>query len=69
MEAFLPPGTLTGAAHNALLQLSVAPGSIIVWHDYGRFGINGVSRWLHEFAAQGRELYRVPGGSLAYMRV
>jgi len=43
----LPPGTLTGAAHNALLQLSVAPGSIIVWHDYGRFGINGVSRKAH----------------------
>jgi predicted O-methyltransferase YrrM len=45
------------------------PGSIIAWHDYGRFGVNGVSRMLHEFAAQGHELYRIPGGSLAYMRV
>jgi len=41
-------------------------GSVIAWHDYGRCGVNGVSRWLHEFR-QGRELYRVPGGSLAYM--
>ena len=42
-------------------------GSVIAWHDYGRFGVNGVSRWLHEFASQGRVIYRVPGGSLAYM--
>jgi methyltransferase family protein len=45
------------------------PGSVIAWHDYGRFGINGVSRWLHEFAAQGHKIERVPGGSLAYMKV
>jgi len=45
------------------------PGSVIAWHDYGRVGFNGVSHWLREFAAQGREIYRVPGGSLAYMRV
>jgi hypothetical protein len=45
------------------------PGSVIAWHDYGRVGFNGVTRWLHEFARQGHSLYRVPGGSLAYMRV
>jgi predicted O-methyltransferase YrrM len=45
------------------------PGSVIAWHDYGRVGFNGVSRWLHEFANQGNEIYRVPGGSLAYMRL
>jgi methyltransferase family protein len=45
------------------------PGSVIVWHDYGRMGFNGVSRWLHEFATQGHEIYRIPGGSLAYMRL
>jgi predicted O-methyltransferase YrrM len=44
-------------------------GSVIAWHDYGRVGFNGVSRWLHEFAHGGSKIYRVPGGSLAYMRV
>jgi len=44
-------------------------GSIIAWHDYGRVGFNGVSRWLHEFARKGNHLYRVPGGSLVFMRV
>lgn len=44
------------------------PGSVIAWHDYGRVGFNGVSRWLHEFA-RGKRVYRVPGGSLAYHRV
>lgn len=41
-------------------------GSVIAWHDYGRCGLNGVSRWLHEFR-EDRKIYRVPGGSLAYM--
>lgn len=45
------------------------PGSVIAWHDYGRFGVNGVSRWLDHLAAQGNEIHRVTGGSLAYMRV
>jgi predicted O-methyltransferase YrrM len=44
-------------------------GSVLAWHDYGRPGINGVSKWLHEFRAQGREIFRVPGGSVAYARV
>jgi hypothetical protein len=44
----------------------VKKGSVIAWHDYGRCGVNGVSRWLHEFR-EGRQLYRVTGGSLAYM--
>jgi hypothetical protein len=45
------------------------PGSVIAWHDYGKTGFNGVSRWLHELAREGKEIYRVPGGSLAYMVV
>jgi hypothetical protein len=45
------------------------PGSVLAWHDYGRFGLNGVSKWLHEFRDQGHEVHRVPGGSLAYARV
>ncbi len=45
------------------------PGSVVAWHDYGRVGLNGVSKWLHEFRDQGREIHRIPGGSLAYARV
>jgi predicted O-methyltransferase YrrM len=45
------------------------PGGVIAWHDYGRAGFNGVSKWLHEYARQGRKIYRVPGGSLAYTQV
>ncbi len=49
--------------------LCVRPGGVIAWHDYGRMGVNGVTRWLHEFRNTGYEVLRVPGGSLAYMRV
>ena len=41
-------------------------GSVIAWHDYGRRGINGVSRWLHEFSQTRFPLYRIPNGSLAF---
>ena len=41
-------------------------GSVIAWHDYGRRGVNGVSRWLHEFSNSHFRLYRVPNGSLAF---
>jgi len=44
------------------------PGSVVAWHDYGRAGFNGVSKWLHELSRDGREIYRIPGGSLAYTR-
>jgi predicted O-methyltransferase YrrM len=47
----------------------VHPDSVVAWHDYGRMGVNGVSRWLHEFRGQDRKIFRVPGGSLAYMRL
>lgn len=43
-------------------------GSVIAWHDYGRAGLNGVSGWLHELAQQ-YQVYAIPGGSLAFMRV
>ncbi len=43
-------------------------GSVIAWHDFGRVGLNGVSRWLQELA-QRYQIYAVPGGSLAFMRV
>jgi predicted O-methyltransferase YrrM len=44
------------------------PGSVIAWHDYGRHGVNGVSKWLHELS-ESRKLYCIIAGSLAYMRV
>lgn len=47
----------------------VNKGGIIAWHDYGRCGVNGVSAWLHEFRTKHSQIYRLPGGSLAYMVV
>lgn len=44
-------------------------GGVIVWHDYGRWGVNGVSRWLHELVKSGHEIFRFPGSSLAVMKV
>jgi predicted O-methyltransferase YrrM len=44
------------------------PGGLVVWHDYGRVGFNGVARRLHELSSRGREIHRVPGGSLAYTK-
>jgi hypothetical protein len=41
------------------------PGSVIVWHDFGRVGVAGVTRWLLEFSRE-RQLYSIPGGSLVY---
>jgi predicted O-methyltransferase YrrM len=41
-------------------------GSVIMWHDYGRRGVNGVSRWLNEFVKSHFPVYRVPNGSLAF---
>lgn len=44
----------------------VREGGLIVWHDYGRLGVNGVSKWLHELNRT-RKIYSVPGSSLAFM--
>jgi hypothetical protein len=41
-------------------------GSVIAWHDYGRMGVNGVTRWLHEFGPSHFPVYRVPHGSLEF---
>lgn len=43
-------------------------GSVIAWHDFGRTGVNGVSRWILEFSKD-HEIFATPGGSLAYMIV
>ncbi|HEY3296232.1 MAG TPA: class I SAM-dependent methyltransferase [bacterium] len=42
------------------------PQGVIAWHDFGRSGMNGVSRWLCELSKT-HKVYSVPGGSLAYM--
>jgi len=43
-------------------------GGLILWHDYGRIGFNGVAKFLVEFSID-KEIYVVPGGTLAYMEV
>lgn len=43
-------------------------GSVVAWHDFGRTGVNGVSKWLLELARE-HAIYSVPGGSLAFMVV
>lgn len=40
-------------------------GSVIAWHDFGRAGVNGVSKWVKEMNRT-HKIYSVPGGSLAY---
>jgi hypothetical protein len=45
------------------------PGSVILWHDYGRWGVNGVSTYLHELSQKYPQLARLPGSSLAILRV
>lgn len=40
-------------------------GSVLAWHDFGRFGVNGVSKWLRELSRT-RRIYSVPGGSVAF---
>lgn len=44
------------------------PGSVIAWHDFGRVGVNGVSKWLVELAKK-QMVFSIPGGSLAFMVV
>jgi hypothetical protein len=44
------------------------PGSVIAWHDFGRVGVNGVSRWLAKLARR-YDVVATPGGSLAYLIV
>jgi len=44
------------------------PGSVIAWHDFGRVVVDGVAKWITEFAAS-HDVYSVPGGSLAFMVV
>ena len=44
-------------------------GSLILWHDYGRVGVGGVERFLHEMKRDGYDIQAVPGGSMAYMIV
>jgi hypothetical protein len=47
----------------------VLPGGVIAWHDFGRAGVNGVTRWLLQMKRQGWPVVAAPGGSLAFMVV
>jgi predicted O-methyltransferase YrrM len=47
----------------------VPAGGVIAWHDFGRAGVNGVSRWLLQMRRQGWPVVATPGGSLALMVV
>jgi len=44
----------------------VRPGGVIAWHEAGRTGVNGVTRWLRELRGTGVDVCMVPGASLAY---
>ena len=44
------------------------PGSVIAWHDFGRVGVNGVTKWILELSKT-HKIFSVPGGSLAFMIV
>lgn len=43
------------------------PGGLIAWHDFGKLGsAQGVSKWVLELSRD-REIFALPGGSLAFM--
>jgi predicted O-methyltransferase YrrM len=43
----------------------VRPGGVIAWHDFGRMGLNQVSKYLLELSRK-LAIYSVPGASLAF---
>jgi len=43
----------------------IRPGGVIAWHDFGRMGVNQVSKYIVELS-QKLPIYSVPGGSLAF---
>jgi predicted O-methyltransferase YrrM len=43
----------------------VRPGGVIAWHDFGRVGVNGVTRLVRE-VARARDVHAIPGGSVAF---
>ncbi len=43
----------------------VRPGGVIAWHDFGRMGLNQVSKYILELSRK-LPIYSVPGGSLAF---
>lgn len=40
-------------------------GSVIAWHDFGRVGVNGVTKCILELSKQ-HEICSIPGGTLAF---
>jgi predicted O-methyltransferase YrrM len=43
----------------------VRPGGVIAWHDFGRVGLNQVSKYIRELSRK-LTIFSVPGGSLAF---
>jgi len=43
----------------------IRPGGVIAWHDFGRMGLNQVSKYILELSRK-LPIYSVPGGSLAF---
>ncbi|MGA9544082.1 MAG: class I SAM-dependent methyltransferase [Candidatus Sulfotelmatobacter sp.] len=43
----------------------IRPGGVIAWHDFGRVGLNQVSKYILELSRK-LPIYSVPGGSLAF---
>lgn len=44
-------------------------GGVIAWHDYGRVGVNGVSRCLTELRRAGHDVCSVSGSSVAFLQI
>lgn len=44
------------------------PGGVLAWHDFGRRGLNGVSKWLRQLNRL-LPIAALPGGSLAFAKV
>ncbi len=43
-------------------------GSVILWHDYGRYSLYGVDRFLHKLARE-YPIYRLPGSAIAILQI
>jgi hypothetical protein len=46
----------------------VKKNGIIMWHDYGRFGINKVSSFLHSLRKKGFDVQRIMGSHVAVLK-
>jgi len=47
----------------------VRRNGIIMWHDYGRWGINEVSKFVHRLRQDGYNIQRIIGSHVAVLRI